>query len=148
MLAQLIGIAKRAKKRAEMELLDSAQVTLEKGVGDDFRGKPGKRQVTVIAREGWQAACDDLEVKLPWSERRANLLVEGLDLEESQGCVLKIGDVKLLITKETDPCERMKEVHEGLFAALTVGWRGGVCCQVLQAGQIKLGDKVELIDAE
>lgn len=147
-MAQLIGIAKRAKKRAEMQLLDSAQVSLEKGVGDDFRGKPGKRQVTVIAREGWQAACDDLEVKLPWSARRANLLVEGLDLKESQGCVLKIGDVKLLITKETDPCERMEEVHEGLFAALAVDWRGGVCCRVLQAGQINLGDRVELIDAE
>lgn len=147
-MAQLIGIAKRTTKRAEMQLLDSVVVSLERGVGDDFRGRPGKRQVTVIACEAWRAVCDGIGVELPWVARRANLLVEGLELENSGGRVLKVGDVRLLVTKETAPCERMEEVHKGLFAALAAGWRGGVCCRVLQGGKINLGDKVELIDAE
>lgn len=147
-MAQLLGVAKRAKKRAEMQLMQNASVTLDKGVADDFRGKPGKRQVTVLTREGWQAACDAARVELPWTTRRANLLIEGLDLRQSQGRVLKIGDVRLLITKETDPCERMEEASQGLFEALAVDWRGGVCCRVLQAGDINVGDKVELINAE
>ncbi len=147
-MAQLLGIAKRAKKRAEMQLMQTAAVTLEKGVADDFRGKPGKRQVTVLSREGWQAACNAAGVVLPWTVRRANLLIEGLDLKETQGRMLKIGDLQLLITKETDPCERMEEAYEGLFQALAVDWRGGVCCRVLQGGEIALGDGVELIDVE
>ena len=144
-MAQLLDIAIRAKKRAEMQWLQSAQVSLEKGVANDFRGKPGKRQVTVLTQEGWQAACTEASVELPWRERRANLLIAGLDLEESSGAVIRIGAVKLLITCEADPCQRMEEAQPGLFAAMTKQWRGGVCCQVLEAGKIRAGDEVELI---
>ena len=144
-MAQLLDIAIRAKKRAEMQLLQSAQVSLEKGIANDFRGKPGKRQVTVLMQEAWQTACAEAAVELPWRERRANLLIAGLDLEESAGAVIKIGAVKLLITRETDPCQRMEEAQPGLFAAMAKQWRGGVCCQVLEAGQIAVGDEVELI---
>ena len=84
-MAQLLGIATRSKKRAAMELFDVAEITLEKGVGDDFRGKPGQRQVTVLTQEGWRAACAEAAVELPWTERRANLLIEGLELNESVG---------------------------------------------------------------
>jgi len=147
-MAQLLGIAIREKKRAEMQLLQSAEVSLERGIDNDFRGKPGKRQVTVLMQEGWQTACAEAAVELPWRERRANLLIAGLDLEESAGAVIKIGAVKLLITRETDPCQRMEEAQPGLTAAMAKHWRGGVCCQVLEAGQIAVGDEVELISAQ
>ncbi|HHJ80874.1 MAG TPA: MOSC domain-containing protein [Candidatus Tenderia electrophaga] len=147
-MAQLSGIATRAKKRADMQLLQSAAVTLEKGIADDFRGKPGKRQVTVMTQEGWQTACAEAGVDLSWLERRANLLVEGLNLQESVGAIIRIGTVKLLITRETDPCQRMEEAQPGLFAAMAKQWRGGVCCQVLEAGQIAVGDEVELLGGQ
>ncbi len=147
-MAQLLGIATRAKKRAEMQLLQSAQVSLENGVANDFRGKPGKRQVTILTQEGWQTACTEAGVELPWSERRANLLIAGLDLEACGGAVIRIGAVKLLITRETDPCQRMEEAHPGLYEGMAKHWRGGVCCQVLEAGQIAVGDKVELISGQ
>ncbi len=147
-MAQLLGIATRAKKRAEMQMLQSAEVSLEKGVANDFRGKPGKRQVTVLTQEGWQTACAEAGVELPWAERRANLLITGLDLEESVGTVIRIGAVKLLITRETDPCQRMEEAQPGLYQAMAKHWRGGVCCQVLEAGQIAVGDEVELISGQ
>ncbi len=147
-MAQLLGIATRAKKRAEMQMLQSAEVSLEKGVANDFRGKPGKRQVTVLTQEGWQTACAEAGVELPWSERRANLLIAGLNLEESAGAVIRIGAVKLLITRETDPCQRMEEAQPGLYQTMAKHWRGGVCCQVLEAGQIAVGDEVELISGQ
>ncbi len=146
-MAQLLGIAIREKKRAEMQLLQSAEVSLERGIANDFRGKPGKRQVTVLTHEGWQTACAEAAVELPWRERRANLLIAGLDLEGRAGAVIKIGSVKLLITRETDPCQRMEEAQPGLTAAMAKQWRGGVCCQVLESGQIAVGDEVELISA-
>ena len=145
-MATVKGIATHPKKRAPLALLQSAMVTLERGVGEDFRGKPGERQVTVLSEEGWRAACAVAGVALDWTERRANLLIEGIDLKASAGRVLKIGDVRLRITRETDPCERMEEVHAGLYEALLPEWRGGVCCRVIAAGEITLGDKVELLD--
>ena len=145
-MAKLLGIATHVKKRGKLERLLTTSVTLEKGVADDFRGKPGSRQVTVLSREGWLAACEAAGVELDWTERRANLLIEGLDLQESAGQLLGIGDVRLLITKETDPCERMEEAYAGLYEAMLPEWRGGVCCRVVRAGQINVGDRVGLFN--
>jgi len=147
-MAQLLGIAIREKKRSAMQQLRSAEVSLETGIANDFRGKPGKRQVTVLSQEAWQTACAEAGVELPWTERRANLLIAGLDLEGRAGSVLIIGAVKLMITRETDPCQRMEEAQPGLYKAMATAWRGGVCCQVLEAGQINVGDEVELISAQ
>jgi len=144
-LSQLIGIAIRQKKRAPMELLDSAFVTTEKGIVNDFRGKPGNRQVTVLSKTAWNTACDELGQMLDWQIRRANLLVDDIDLQEKTGKIIRIGEIQLKITQETDPCKRMEELVAGLFKALAKQWRGGVCCRVISEGQIKIGDKVEII---
>ena len=100
-----------------MELLDRARVSGESGVQGDFRGRPGQRQVTVLALEGWRAACADLGQDVDWTSRRANLLVEGLPLAGSAGGRIVIGDLVLEITGETDPCSRMDEASEGLRRA-------------------------------
>ena len=147
-MAQLLAIAIHKEPRGEMLQLNRAMVTTEQGVADDFRGKPGKRQVTVLTREGWETACADAGTERPWHDRRANLFIEGLDLQQSQGRVLQIGAVRLLITQETDPCNRMEELSPGLFAALAPEWRGGVCCRVITDGEIKIGDEVILSDNE
>ena len=49
---------------------------------------------------------------------------------------------------EVDPCFRMDEQVEGLKAALTPDWRGGVGCTVLQNGSVSIGDPVTIIDAD
>ena len=82
-----------------------------------------------------------------WLDRRANLLVDGIEFCAAMvGKVLKIGNVQLLITRETDPCRRMDQLHPGLGQALQRQWRGGVCCQVLKPGVIGLGDPIEIIE--
>ncbi len=130
-----------------MTEIDSVEITCEQGVVLDTRGKPGKRQVTVLSAESWQAVCHELDVELPWTTRRANILVSGITFSANDmGKILQMGDVRLQITVETDPCHRMDEQQQGLTAALTPDWRAGVCCRVLQGGFIRLNDKVKLLD--
>lgn len=145
-MAKLIGIAVKQQKRAPMQTLERAFISLDKGVENDFRGKPSKRQVTVMSYKDWQTATSLLDTDLPWTTRRANLLVDELTLENSVGRIITIGEVELLITQETDPCERMQEAAVGLFDALKPHWRGGVCCRVIREGQIELGDDLILSD--
>ncbi len=145
---RLIGIARRERKRAPMEILECALVHPATGVARDFRGRPGRRQVTVLAAPGWRAACDELGRKLPWTARRANLLIDGIPLAETAGRRLVIGPVVLEITGELDPCSRMEEAGAGLRQALEPDWRGGVTCRVLDGGEIGLGDGVRLEDAD
>jgi len=117
------------------------------GVAGDFRGRPGRRQVTVLTVPGWNEACRELGRELPWTTRRANLLVDGIPLAESAGGQLVIGSLVLEITGELDPCSRMEEAGEGLRQALEPDWRGGVTCRVIAAGEIGVGDKVCLENA-
>ena len=145
-MSTLIGIAIKSKKRAPMQLLERAEITKAQGVADDFRGKPGKRQVTVLCKKSWSQACLELNKNPGWLTRRANLLVDDIELYQSKGKMIKIGEVSLLITGETDPCSRMNEAEPGLFDVLIKNWRGGVCCKVISDGEISLNDKVLLVD--
>ena len=146
-MVKLQGIARRAAKRAVMEEVDACDITTDTGVLGDFRGKPGKRQVTVLSQEAWEQACCESGAHLPWTARRANLLVAGLEFDASfVGKVLQIGELQLEVTKETLPCERMDEAHQGLRNALENHWRGGVCCRVKNSGRVRLGDLVTVVD--
>ncbi|RLA46308.1 MAG: molybdenum cofactor biosysynthesis protein [Gammaproteobacteria bacterium] len=145
-MATLKGIAYRNKKKAEMMETSAVQVTPERGVEGCYRGKPGIRQVTVMSMEDWQRACADINEELHWTTRRANLLVEDIGFSAaSVGDVIQIGDLRLEITRETDPCSRMEQARKGLMKALAPDWRGGACCRVLAGGEIKVGDPVEII---
>lgn len=142
---RLEAIAIRSAPHAPMQVLEHADVSREAGVEGDARGAPGDRQVTVLAVEAWQAACSEIGANLPWTTRRANLLVSGVELEATLGSRLEIGDVRLEVTGETDPCRVMDAQHPGLRAALEPGWRGGVTCRVLEGGSIAVGDRAELV---
>lgn len=143
----VVAIARRARTRAPMESLQAAAVTVDSGVDGDIRGQLPGRQVTVLSQESWQAACADLGQELPWTTRRANILVRGLQLKETVGKTIRIGSLALEVTDETDPCSRMEEQAAGLRAALTPEWRGGVTCRVVSGGTVRVGDAVELGEA-
>lgn len=145
MTGKLIGIARATKVFADMEPLDAVNVTKEAGLDGDRRGRTEDRQVTVLAIETWQAACADAGAgDLPWTARRANLLVDGVDLPREIGARLRIGGVLLEIKMEVDPCSRMEKAHAGLREALVPDWRGGVACTVIEEGLLTLGDSVHV----
>jgi MOSC domain-containing protein YiiM len=145
---RLLGIARKTRPRGVVETLDRAVVGLSSGIGGDHRGvlKPGgrgRRQVTAMALADWRAALADLGAPaIPWSDRRANLLVDGIDLPRQRGALLRIGAALFEITGECDPCKRMEAVAPGLEAALTPGWRGGRTMRVLAGGDIAIGDTI------
>ena len=149
----LAGIARQAVTAASTAgRRDSVDVTREGGIGGDFRGsmkgRPYKRQVTLIERGDWEAATAEVGHSIGWEQRRANLLVDGLDLPQVKGVRLRIGnDVVLEVTRETDPCERMEALAPGLKAALLPDWRGGACAMVVAEGAIAIGDEIRIEEA-
>ena len=142
-MGRLIGIAKAREKLAPLEEMASAPVSVAAGIEGDARGRNTDRQVTILFREGWEAACRDVGANIPWVARRANLYVEGVPVPR-EGERLCIGDVVLQVTKETKPCHLMDKAREGLKAALMPDWRGGVCCKVVKGGTIRVGDRVDV----
>lgn len=144
-MAHLVGIACRPARRAAVTTMDEGRIDASAGLVGDHRQRPGRRQVSVLTAEGWEAACAELGIALPWTLRRANLLVAGLDLRGRVGHRLVLGEAVLEITGELDPCRRMDDAHPGLMAALVPSWRGGATCRVVTGGRIRAGDGVDLL---
>ena len=147
---RLLGIARKDRPKGVVETIDHALIGLDTGVTGDHRGVPrsGKlprRQVTAMLLADWNAAMDELgHPPVRWSDRRVNLLVDGVDLPRSKGARLRIGAALFEITGECDPCSRMDAVAPGLMAALTPEWRGGRTMRVVEAGEIAVGDPVSI----
>jgi len=144
-MGNVIGIARREKLRAEMETIDSVYIDEKTGLSGDIRGTALKRQVTLLSAKAWSEVCHELEADLPWTTRRANILIENIDFHQDTDYKIQIGEVLLLVTRQTDPCSRMDEQYSGLTNALMSDWRGGVCCSVVKGGNLSLGDEVKLI---
>lgn len=143
--ATLRGIAVRDASRAPMREVQEASVTVTDGIVEDYRGT-GRRQITFIDAGQWRQVTAELGVDLPWHTRRANLLVDGLDLPSTVGNRLRIGDCLFEIHGETEPCERMDELQDGLRAGLVPEMRGGVWGRVLESGHLQVGQPVEIAE--
>lgn len=154
MSGRLGGIARHDRPRGPIETLDHVSVTRELGVRGDLRGairpgKSGRRQISLIEAESWEAALAELrptpDHDLPWHVRRANLLVQGIRLPREAGKVIAIGEsLRIETTCECDPCNRMDEIQPGLKLALMLDWRGGVLGRVISDGDIAIGDEVRI----
>jgi MOSC domain-containing protein YiiM len=144
MNGELLGIARRSKPREPMETANEALVTIEAGIEGDCRGSVPDRQVTVISADSWRDACRDLGMEIPWTKRRANLVLGGIDLRDTEGALILIGKVLLEIAGANPPCRVMDIQQDGLRKALKPEWRAGVSCRVLAGGKIKVGDAVRL----
>ena len=137
---KVIGVCVRPGKRVEPEERPSITATGSDGVVDDHGHGP-KRQITILSREAWDAATAVVDqADLNWTTRRANVLVEGLDLESLLlGGTLTLGEVTVEVLGETFPCDQMDDACAGLKSALLPETRGGVYGKIVQDGTIAVG---------
>jgi MOSC domain-containing protein YiiM len=131
-------------KRAHGGRMDAAvRATLHAGRGIGGNAdQGGKRQVTLMDLERWQELMDRVGAELDTSARRANLVIDSLDLFDSRGKTLRVGSALLRVWGETRPCERMEDALPSLKAAMRERWGGGAYAEVIEGGEISVGDVV------
>ena len=127
--------------RGPMDPVSSGKLVAGRGlVGNADQGR--RRQVTVIEQEVWERLLAEVGGAIAPAARRANLMVSGVPLAWTRDRILRIGSCRLRVSGETRPCERMDEAWPGLRAAMGRDWGGGVFAQVLDDGEIAVGDAV------
>jgi MOSC domain-containing protein YiiM len=142
---ELIAIWIKRFKRGPMDPVQSARLVAGRGIaGNADQG--GKRQVTMIDEAAWEAASRTLGF-LPGMTpdprlRRANLMLRGINLFKTHTRILRIGDCRIRIYGEVTPCRKIEESLPGLQEALRPEWRGGAFGEVLDDGEIRVGDLV------
>lgn len=142
MSGRLEAIWSKRAHRGPMDALESATLVPGKGLEGSV-GRSTRRQVTLIEREVWDRMQEELQAAIPYSARRANMMLSGIQLVETRGKLLRIGETLIKIGGHTMPCERMDEACEGLRAKLEPQWGGGAFAQVITGGIIRVGDGVE-----
>jgi MOSC domain-containing protein YiiM len=146
-MGRLEAIWIKRARLGPMDPVDRATLVAERGLAGNAN-QGGRRQVTIIARETWDRLMGELDAFVDPSARRANLLVSGLDLEESRERILRVGACRIRIRGETRPCERMDEALPGLRNAMRPRWGGGAYGVVLEDGEIRVGDPADWVMAE
>ena len=131
-------------RKGPMDRVSEAEAIAGKGLAGNAN-QGGKRQVILLSAEEWAEATEELGVDVDPSARRGNLLVSGIDLDGARGRILSVGGARLRIHLECKPCRRMEEAQAGLQDALRDGWRGGACAEVLDGGEIAVGDSVRWV---
>lgn len=128
-----------------MDPVDRAELLADRGiVGNADQG--GRRQVTLLAAEAWRRVEDTLGESVDPASRRANILLSGIDLEETRDRVLRLGGVRVRIRGETRPCTLMDDARPGLRSALDPDWRGGVFGVILDSGSVAVGDGAHWVE--
>jgi len=132
-------------RRGPMDPVDRARVIAGKGIVGNANQR-GKRQVTIVSSKHWRDVTAPLGATPDPTIRRANLLVTDVDFSQARGKILKVGAVRLRVYGETRPCEQMEDAAPGLQNAMSVPWGGGAFAEVLDDGEIAIGDPVVLED--
>ena len=136
----LQAIYLRPAARLPVKSVESATAITATGLDGDH-AVAGKRQITLLSIEAWRTACADLGHDIDPAVRRANLLVEGVDLANSIGSTIQVGPVVIDITGETRPCELLDaNGNVGLCAALRDDLRAGVHGTIREGGALAIGD--------
>lgn len=144
-MGELAAIWIKRAKRGKMDPVDTATLVATRGlVGNADQGR--RRQVTLIEEEVWRALMERLGGDADPSSRRANLMLRGIRLPETRGRVLRIGGCRIRIGGHLTPCYLMDEILPGLQAAMRPDWGGGAFAEVLDDGEIHVGDPVEWLD--
>jgi MOSC domain-containing protein YiiM len=137
---RLEWIGLRPARLADLCSTEVAEITDSGLIGDHSR--KGQRAVTLIQAEHLPviAALAHIGPIAPETLRR-NLVISGLNLSALRGAVITIGTARLRLTVPCAPCSRM-EAALGAGGYNAMRNHGGWCAEVVDPGQIEVGDAV------
>lgn len=140
-MGEILSIWIKRSHGGPMDSVSEARLVAGRGIVDNA-DQGGWRQITLVDEAAWQGAVHELGTEVDPSARRANVLLRGVDLENSRGRILRLGECVIHIQGETRPFHLMDEAERGLRNGLRSRWRGGAFSEIVEGGTIRVGDRV------
>ena len=101
-------------------------------------------QLTIIEKEDIDHYNIKFNLNIPYLDFRRNIVTEGIRLNNLVGKKIKINDIDLEVIDLCRPCRHLQEnlSQENIIKEFLRS--GGIRCQILKTGIIKVGDKINL----
>ena len=106
-------------------------------------------EVTFVASEALDDIREGHGIDLSDGRHRRNLVVRGGDLRDLLDATFRVGGATLRGTRPRPPCAHVERVagEDGVARALGDG-RGGICADVLEGGEIAVGDGITILEED
>jgi MOSC domain-containing protein YiiM len=99
--------------------------------------------VTLIEREAVERAAADYDLDLDPAETRRNLLTRAVPLNHLVDREFRVGEALLVGRQLCEPCGYMESLAEVEGAERALVHRGGLEADIVESGEIAVGDAVE-----
>jgi MOSC domain-containing protein YiiM len=145
MIGKILAVNISQKKGEKKNNIECGLFLENMGLENDAHAEPGIRQVSLLAKESIEKIRDKgLDVQ--YGDFAENLTTEGIDLPSLPiGTRLKVGSNVLLEVSQIG-----KVCHNRCNIFFTVGDcvmpREGIFAKVIMGGEIKVDDRIEIID--
>ena len=141
-----IGISKDDGKK--INEISEIEVLSGKGIlGDrhfhDYNNYKG--QITLIEKENIDYYNNKYKSKIPYTDFRRNIVTEGIELNSLVKKEIEIGTIKILPYEICKPCLHLEQMVSGKDIIKEFLRRGGLRCEVLVSGKVKIGDKIKIL---
>jgi MOSC domain-containing protein YiiM len=107
------------------------------------RKRGAGRDVTLIEIEAIEALKRDYDVDLPLPDTRRNIVTHGVPLNHLVGREFHVGSVRLHGVNLCEPCGHLAKLTSKR-ASRGLVHRGGLCCDILSEGVIRVGDVITI----
>jgi MOSC domain-containing protein YiiM len=121
------------------EPVDSVDVTDEGVTGDRYFGRG---DITLVEAEALEAFNDETGIPLSHAEIRRQVLTRGVRLNDLVNKRFRVGGVEAVGVEWCEPCNHIEGLtYQGVLKGMV--HRAGLRADVVQPGQIAVGDEVD-----
>ena len=152
--SQVVSIYVGGQPGGPMRSVESARAVPGQGLeGDRYwqttdtpeRKRGPDREVTLIESEAVEALVRDEGVPFEIAESRRNVVTRGVALNHLVGREFRVGSVRLKGVRLCEPCKHLEGMtRPGVLKGLL--HRGGLRAQILDGGDLRVGDPVDADD--
>lgn len=108
----------------------------------DAPGHDPSHEITLVAKEGVEAAAEESGVDLTFEDTRRNVVTAGVDLLQLIGSRFRVGEVELEAIREAAPCRHLQKLAGKPLLKPLIG-RAGIRARIVTTGTIQVGDEIK-----
>ena len=143
-----IGITKKNNQKLKIEQVNNVEVVAGKGIKGDRNYhdyNEARKQITLIESESIDYYNQKFNTNFSYLDLRRNLVTQGIRLNDLIGKKLSIGQIDIQVHDLCRPCNYLQEILGKDNIIKEFLRRGGLRCEILISGNIKVGDEIKIL---